>query len=171
MHECLFIVKIKPPNSKGFAFRSLWEVDGETELLQGNVNLLLGGWRGSCCTVGRAVGPRFHISITLPSCSQKIVLKMRPSCPLRRVMWEIKGYNVRAWDRSAKNCQQFGQGSTEAGIELPVKWWLLLTNQLLVGDFWQLGPGCLFSQDFCCFGFWLWPERIGRGRSCLPSNI
>lgn len=121
MHECLFIVEIKLPNSKGFACQSLWEAEGETELLQGNGNLLLGGWGGSHCTVGRAVGPRFHINVALPSCSQKIVLKMRPSYPVRRPMWEIKGYNVRAWDRSAKICQQFGQGSTEAGIELPVK--------------------------------------------------
>lgn len=36
-------------------------------------------------------------------------------------MWEIKGYNVRAQGCSEKIGQQFGQGSTEAGIELAVK--------------------------------------------------
>ena len=108
MHECLFIVKIKPSNSKGFAFQSLWEVEGKTELLQGNVNLLPGGWGGSCCTVRQAVGQFFHISIALSSYSQRTVLKMRPSYPLGRVMWNIEGYNVRAWDHSAKTCHQCG---------------------------------------------------------------
>lgn len=71
--------------------------------------------------MGQAVGKCFHINIALASCSHRVVLKMRPSYPLRRIMWEIKGYNVRAQGCSEKIGQQFGQGSTEAGIELAVK--------------------------------------------------
>lgn len=114
--ERLLIVEIKLPNSKGFAFQSLWEVEGETASPQerectagGQGRLLL--HHGARC---------FHLSVALPSFSQKIVLKMRPSYPLRTVMWEIKG-NVKAGDHSAKVCQQFGRGNTEAGIKFPVK--------------------------------------------------
>lgn len=55
VHDCLFIVEIKLPSSKDFAFQRLWEVLGETELLHRNVNVLLGRRGGSCCTVGQTV--------------------------------------------------------------------------------------------------------------------
>lgn len=68
MHGCIFIVKIKLPNSKGFTFQSLWEEEGETELLQGNMHLLPEGWGGSSCMCGagcRAVFSHKHCSLFL----------------------------------------------------------------------------------------------------------